>query len=165
MHILGIDPGTTSSAWVLWCQGTSRVREAVTTDNANVLQRISLGGFDLLAIEMIESQGMAVGRSTFETVLWIGSFVRVSPKPFQLVHRSCIKLHHCGSARAKDGNIRQALIDTYGAPGTKKAPGPTYGVSSHQWQALAVATLVSEGGAVKLPRNALNVPEVKELAA
>jgi hypothetical protein len=41
--------------------------------------------------------------------------------------------------RAKDQNIRQALIDRLGPPGTKKNPGPTYGVTSHMWSALAVA--------------------------
>ena len=50
-----------------------------------------------------------------------------------------IKVHLCESARAKDGNVRQALIDRIGAQGTKKKPGPTYGVSKDVWAALAVA--------------------------
>ena len=41
--------------------------------------------------------------------------------------------------RAKDGNVRQALIDLIGEQGTKKNKGPTYGISSHSWAALAVA--------------------------
>jgi hypothetical protein len=56
-----------------------------------------------------------------------------------MVYRNAVKLHICGTPRAKDPNIRQALIDKYGAPGTKKNPGPTYGVSSHLWSALAIA--------------------------
>jgi hypothetical protein len=59
------------------------------------------------------------------------------------VYRRDVKLHICGSQRAKDANIRQALIDCYGgkveAIGKKKAPGPLYGISSHAWSALAVA--------------------------
>lgn len=35
--------------------------------------------------------------------------------------------------------MRQALIDRFGAPSTKKAPGLLYGVSSHMWAALALA--------------------------
>jgi hypothetical protein len=35
--------------------------------------------------------------------------------------------------------VRQALIDRLGLQGTKKAPGPTYGIKSHEWAALAVA--------------------------
>ena len=40
-------------------------------------------------------------------------------------------------------NIRQALLDLIGPQGTKKAPGPTYGVRSHEWAALAVAVTVA----------------------
>ena len=45
--------------------------------------------------------------------------------------------------RAKDSNIRQALIDKYGKPGTKKDPNLFYNdseqkVSKDIWSALAV---------------------------
>jgi hypothetical protein len=50
-----------------------------------------------------------------------------------------VKLHLCNSPRAKDGNVRQALIDRVGPQGTKKGQGPTYGIKSHEWAALAVA--------------------------
>jgi hypothetical protein len=55
------------------------------------------------------------------------------------VFRKDVKLHLCNSPRAKDANVRQALLDRLGPQGTKKAPGPTYGVKSHEWAALAVA--------------------------
>ena len=47
------------------------------------------------------------------------------PEAVIRVKRSAVKLHQCGSNRAKDANVRQALIDKMGPPGTKKAPGPT----------------------------------------
>jgi len=53
--------------------------------------------------------------------------------------RKDIKLHLCGTNKAKDANVRQALIDCLGPPGTKKSPGPTYGIKSHLWAALALA--------------------------
>jgi hypothetical protein len=56
----------------------------------------------------------------------------------QLVYRRDVKLHLCHSPRAKDANVRQALIDRLGPQGTKKNPGPTYGMKSHLWAALAV---------------------------
>jgi hypothetical protein len=59
-----------------------------------------------------------------------------------MVKRMKVKMHLCGNSRAKDGNIRQALIDRLGAPGKKKAPGPTFGVVADQWQALALAVTV-----------------------
>ena len=65
-----------------------------------------------------------------------------------LVYREDVKLHLCGSPRAKDANIRQALIDRWGgkaeAVGTVKKPGPLYGVKSHAWSALAVAVTALE---------------------
>jgi len=46
--------------------------------------------------------------------------------------------------KAKDANIRQALIDKLGPVGTKKSPGPLWGVKSHIWSALAVAVTALE---------------------
>ena len=40
--------------------------------------------------------------------------------------------------KAKDSNIRQALIDRFGPVGTKKNPGWFYGVSKDVWAAIAV---------------------------
>jgi hypothetical protein len=58
-----------------------------------------------------------------------------------------VKLHLCGTNKAKDANVRQALLDMFprtggGAVpqvGTKKEPGPLYGISTHAWPALGVA--------------------------
>jgi hypothetical protein len=61
-----------------------------------------------------------------------------------LVYRHQVKMHICGHPRAKDSNIRQALIDKLGPVGTKAAPGPLYGVKSHAWAAVAVAVTVQE---------------------
>jgi hypothetical protein len=87
---------------------------------------------------MIASYGMAVGREVFETCVWIGRFAEIARQPVQLVYRRDVKLHLCHSPRAKDANVRQALIDRLGPQGTKKNPGPTYGMKSHLWAALAV---------------------------
>jgi hypothetical protein len=78
----------------------------------------------------------------FETCIWIGRFTelsRLAGGKLSRVFRRDIKLHLCNSPRAKDANVRQALIDRLGPQGTKKLPGPTYGVKSHEWAALAVA--------------------------
>jgi hypothetical protein len=147
MTALGIDPGTDKSAWCLLDCG--RVTEAGIARNAELSAELPLLierlRPDRIGIEMIASYGMAVGREVFATCWWSGRFFeaafRTSVVP-EMIERRLIKLHLCGSARAKDGNIRQALIDKHGAVGTKKAPGPLYGVSSHVWAALAVADYV-----------------------
>lgn len=104
-----------------------------------------------LAIEMIACYGMPVGAETFQTCLWIGRFLQIWEQAggqTRLCYRRDIKLHLCGSARAKDGNIRQALLDRFGgrdmAQGKKKYPGPLYGISGHLWSALAVAVYAME---------------------
>lgn len=144
MSILAIDPGTTQSGWVLLDGG--QVVSSGVEPNDQVLQRIRVSVADRLAVEMIASYGMAVGREVFQTCVWVGRFQQAwrDPGAVRLVFRQQVKLHLCQSPRAKDANIRQALIDRLGPQGTKKAPGPTYGVSSHAWAALGVAVTVAE---------------------
>lgn len=146
-RILAIDPGTTESGWCLFENGEV-VNSGVMPNDAMLryIQTAAVVDFGQgkrfsLAIEMIASYGMAVGREVFETCVWIGRFVQAwhSPDEVSLVYRRDVKLHLCGNPRAKDANIRVALIDLIGPQGTKKSPGPTYGVKSHAWAALGVA--------------------------
>lgn len=143
MILLGIDPGTTHSGCV-WFDGT-RVVQSVFMDNGHVLVRLGEFRdvqFDAVACEMFQCQGMPVGKETFETAYWIGRFMGRCGVTWHRVYRNEVKLHLCGSVRAKDANIRQALLDRWGgksAVGTRKAPGPLYGVTGHCWSALAVA--------------------------
>jgi hypothetical protein len=156
--ILAIDPGTTQSGWCLF--NGQRVLAGGVLENGHLLydlqdQYNTLVRADALAIEMIASYGMAVGKEVFETVRWIGRFQQAwhSPDAVQLVYRKDVKMHLCGTPRAKDGNIRQALIDLFPATGggktpqigTKAKPGPLYGVSTHVWPALGVAVTVAAG--------------------
>jgi hypothetical protein len=145
MRILAIDPGPKESAILRWIQG--RIDAAEILPNDAIRQALAFyqpESLDVVAIEMVACFGMAVGREVFETCLFIGRLQERSPIEPRLVYRLQVKLHHCKSARAKDANIRQVLIDKYGAPGTKKAPGLTYGLKSHLWSAFAIATYVSE---------------------
>lgn len=137
--ILAIDPGTTESGWCGLYRG--RVLSSGVAENAEVLRMISDSCALHLCIEMIASYGMPVGKEVFETCVWIGRMQQAwgTRGGFSLIYRRDVKLHLCGTARAKDANIRQALIDKLGPPGTKKYPGGTYGVKSHAWAALAVA--------------------------
>lgn len=140
MTVLGLDPGTDKTAWVEW-NGLHVFKHGIW-DNEDILNLVEKTRCDRIFCEMIASYGMAVGRSTFETVYWIGRFADRAyraGRPFQRVFRLDVKTHLCKSAKAKDANVRQALIDRIGEQGTKKNPGPTYGISSHVWAALAVA--------------------------
>lgn len=136
---LAIDPGTTESAWLLW-NGEQIIQSAKIPNEALRVFVRERGPFSRVVIEMVACYGMAVGKSVFETVFWIGKFHECAqPLKVRLVYRKDIKLHHCGSVKAKDGNIRQVLIDRIGPQGSKKSPGPTYGLSKDRWSALAIA--------------------------
>lgn len=138
LPMIAIDPGTTQSAYVVF--DGQQVIKCGIDDNENVRKAIQYQGESYqLAVEMVACYGMPVGKEVFETCLWVGRFIEAFEGQHRLVYRKDVKLWLCGSMRAKDGNIRQALIDKYGAPGTKKEPGGTYGVKSHIWAALAVA--------------------------
>ena len=136
MNILAIDPGTEQSGWC--CLADGYPIESGVLPNADLIGRLR---GPALAIEMVASYGMPVGREVFETVRWIGRFQQAwhSPEEVRLIYRRDVKLYLCGSMKAKDANVRQALIDKLGPVGTKKSPGPLYGVKSHAWSALAVA--------------------------
>lgn len=86
---------------------------------------------------------------SIETIIYTGMLMQAWPGKLLRVKRSEVKRHLCGSLRAKDANVRQAIIDRYGgqaAIGRKATPGPLYGVTSHAWAALAVAITAREMG-------------------
>lgn len=153
--MLAIDPGTTQSAWCLFDGNRNRVINSGIESNSMMLEL--LGGETSVAIEMVACYGMPVGKEVFETCVWIGRFIQqlesngITPT---LVYRKDVKLHLCQSPRAKDANIRQAIIDRFEPTGggkipqigTKAKPGPLYGVRSHIWAALAVAIYQREIG-------------------
>ncbi len=150
--ILAIDPGTTQSAWCFF--DGSKVVDCAIEQNQELrgrLSRLDLSE-DNVVIEMIASYGMPVGKEVFETCVWIGRFMEVvlsntGCAGCSLVYRKDVKMHLCNSARAKDPNIRQAIIDRFEPTGggklpqvgTSKQPGPLYGVSNDIWAALGVA--------------------------
>lgn len=163
--LLAIDPGPTESAWVELRDG----RPVAFAKEANdaVLRCIESCPSEFLAVEMIAGYGMPVGAEVFDTAVWAGRFMQRwldgrqgqggvdwTEDTIVRVYRKAVKLHLCGSTRAKDPNVRQALIDRYGpgkpaAIGLKASPGPLYGVSGDVWAALAVAVTAADQLAVE----------------
>src|SRR3989304_5640798 len=154
MIIIGLDPGPEKSALV----GISTADGFPIIDSYQILPNedaiVFLERDEIwhhLVIEKIESMGMAVGRSTFDTVFFTGRLYQALIGNFKdsisFISRREVKLHLCNSMRAKDANIRQVLIDRFPATGggkvsqigTKKQPGELYGIKADMWAALAVA--------------------------
>lgn len=146
--IFAIDPGPTESAYVAILEKSLKPFCFAKLNNNDLIamlekNRISIAPImddDKLAIEMVASYGMSVGSEVFETCVWIGRFwqaiTNIGEK--QLIYRKDEKMNLCYSMKAKDTNIRQALIDRFGDIGTKKNPGWFYGFKKDIWQAYAV---------------------------
>lgn len=146
MTLYGLDPGTTESALVCISSGGIRGHLWPNADLLRALRGVRVAHKPLV-IEQIESMGMAVGREVFETVCWAGRFCEAweSPGwPVVWLTRRAVKLHLCGTSRAKDTNVRQALLDRYGGKAATKKGGPLYGMKSHLWSALALAVTYQE---------------------
>lgn len=157
--ILAIDPGNTKSGYVIAEYDDAEIKRVLRVgkaENGEVMEIIAesaegaeSGKIDFV-IEKIAGMGMAVGQEVFDTCVWIGRFWQLATerryRVMQYIYRREEKLCLCGSSRAKDANIRQALADRYapGKPnygkGTKKAPGFFFGFSADMWAAMAVAT-------------------------
>lgn len=144
MRVLFIDPGTTRSAWVTWetSEGLDGCLGMGLEDNEVVLDLVRCDSdLDHVVIEEIQSYGMPVGRDVFQTVIWSGRFIQAHAESWELLPRREVKLQLCGSSRAKDSNIRQALIDIMGPAPTKKKPNPRWPAKPRKdiWAAAAMA--------------------------
>ena len=146
MRFYAIDPGYTQSAWILM-DDRWPLRFGIDT-NENVIELVRQREAPLV-VEMIASYGMPVGREVFETCLWIGRFIEAAKGVHTKIYRKDVKMTLCNSTRAKDANVRQALIDRYGpgkerAVGVKARPGPLYGFKADLWAALGVGVTYLE---------------------
>ena len=152
MIVLAIDPGPTTSGVVVY--GGARVLYASKNDTiADVYALIGRTWYhvDLVACERVQSYGIA-GASLLRTAEVFGGIQRtaeVAGLPFDGIYRRdvCNALHVTGKSR--DQQVRQRMIEMHGgskaeAVGTKRAPGPLYGVTSHAWQALGLAVVARE---------------------
>ncbi len=147
-RILAVDPGSEQSAWVVYDPVARRLHGFGIVPNHDMFAVMGArAAAEAMVIEEVQSYGMAVGKTVFDTVFWAGRFAQFWDGiggAFHLYPRRQVKLELCGQARAKDGNVRQALIDRFGpgkraAVGLKACPGPLYGVKKDIWAALALA--------------------------
>lgn len=145
--ILAIDAGSMESAYlILHGQG---IGSKGKVPNADLLTILALESYDTLVVEFPWPRGQATAYEEFLMVEWVGRFRQVAEqlgKPVEKVFRVREKTCICGSPTAKDANIRTALIDIFGPQGTKKNPGPTFGISADVWSALAVAYTFQQEG-------------------
>lgn len=151
--VLGVDPGTTVSAWVHYRLDEDRVVRFGTCDNGDLLYILDVefgydeeGGRDkaniTLVVEGMASYGQPVGASTFTTCIWIGRFIQAWGGEFVLYPRRRVKKVLLGKDKGGDKQVRQAVLSWFGgekkAKGLKASPGPLHGMVRHEFQALAL---------------------------
>lgn len=135
--ILGIDPGTTQTAYCLCtikedsAEGSKpmSIQSFAKIDNEEMLKVLHSTLEDVekqdaeltIAIEHLESYGTAVGKSTFETAYFIGRLQEIaftyslSNVNIQVdrIYRHEEKMRICHSMKANDATIKQALVDIF----------------------------------------------------
>ncbi|MBI3205003.1 MAG: hypothetical protein HYZ29_25930 [Myxococcales bacterium] len=146
--ILGIDPGPTQCGLVMLYLG--RITDVTICSVAEALDAISCGydrGEFCVAIERVQSCGQA-GASLLSTSEVVGRLQQRAldsgHETILLYRRAILAALDITGRGNRDAIVRQRLIEMFGgskemAVGTRKDPGPLYGVHGHAWQALAVA--------------------------
>ena len=158
--IIGIDPANQYTAYCVCDSGTMRPLYFGREENRKALSEIleralecKAHGSVVIGIEGMQSYGNAVGKPTFESCYWIGylqCYFDLYQIPHQLIFRSEEKMAICKRTRAKDSNIRAALVDIFEpyarnhGKGTKDNPSMFYGFKKDIWQAFAVAYTLRE---------------------
>jgi hypothetical protein len=159
MIVLGLDPGPTHCGVVIYDtspRSACFAWKALTVAEAIHVIEAYAGRAGLVAIERVQSYGIA-GASLLRTAEVGGMLHQCASNlgldVVWLYRREVLRGLDVTGKGNRDSLVRQRMIEIHGgdrasAVGTKKEPGPLYGVSSHAWQALAVAVVAGmEAGA------------------
>ncbi len=167
-HVLAIDPGPIFSGVALINrQNFKPVRVGKETNYTTMrfIEDMATREFFsdelMIVIEMVGhyGTGMPAGSEIFDTCVWIGRFIqhyRAMGVRVYTLKRQAVKLNLCGTPRARDSNITQALIDRFAkgqrnfGKGTKKEPGFFHGFQKDIWQAYALGVTSIDIGSFKL---------------
>lgn len=119
-YILGIDPGTTETAYCL-IDRTYKVLMADKVKNEEFIKLCISSPNVHLVIEHIQAYGMSVGREVFDTCYFIGRIMQRADDnglSYTLYPRPEYAKAICGVQKVNDAILRQALILRFG--GDKK---------------------------------------------
>jgi hypothetical protein len=159
MKIIAIDPGTVQSAFVSWDTETDAFVDVQDEFRLGLVPNkdLHMEAFyllmnvqpDLIAIEMVQSYGLTVGRTTFETVLFVGKLTEKFHNcytEYNCLREFSIKYYGRPTIKAqvggkKDSEVRASLRLRYGEA---KKGEKLYGVKKDIWSALAVAAALTE---------------------
>lgn len=150
--ILAFDPGSDRTGYAKWNHTKQILMDSGDEDNYKLLGKLDDWRNEpnlVFAYEMPELIGQSNWSQILETCWWAGRFAEVwsTQGVPQRVTRREVKLSILGRTNVKgaDSAIKQVLIQRFArnvsnhGKGSKKEPGPFYGLAGDAWQALAVA--------------------------
>ncbi len=151
--VIGIDPGPKEHAAVMLHKGKAITLSSL--DDGEIAATFTILGVDeaIVAYEQFAPYGSSLDDGSLRTIFETGRLVSRLQKFPRIrcvgLRRQQVKRYLVGRAACGDPQVRGALIERFGptkelAVGTKKAPGPLYGISGHHWAALAVAVTASD---------------------
>ena len=157
MVILGIDPGAAKSGIVVW--DGQKVTAHKELENWEVLSSLYNGQHQedraYMAIERLRGYNIPAGNELIDTIEWYGRFIEAATfnkfftQVIPIPRGEVLKHFDVQKGRGTDSGLRAALIDRIGPIGTRKEPGPCYGITSHCWSALAVAITAADKIAIQ----------------
>ena len=153
MILVALDPGPVTSGLVVYDTDAQRVirshAELVWPDVRRLLSDHLLSGAGVVCERTQAGPPSTDVVRTTEMVGRVMEWCDSTRTPLELLYRREVLAGLGVSARGpKDALVRSALIDLHGtsralAVGTRRAPGPLYGVTSHAWAALALAVTIN----------------------
>lgn len=149
--VLAIDPGTWESGWIMWQGKDEQIIGLGKWSNDQLLEAIIKKEFALaqgicrLVVEEVKSYGRAVNFEVLDTIFWSGRFAQAFMDhggEVTMLPRQKVASYITQGFKGNDTAIRNALIERYGRPPTKKHPNYHYNgfkPARDEWQAWALA--------------------------
>jgi len=151
--LVAIDPGPVTSGLVFYDTVGKRVLSAhAELPWVDVRTTLAFHKNEHLGVVCERTQAGPPSTDVVRTTEVVGRVMEACDNlklPLELLYRREVLAGLGVSARGpKDALVRSALIDLHGtsralAVGTRRAPGPLYGVTSHAWAALALAVTIN----------------------
>lgn len=149
MEVIGVDPGSKKSAFVLW--DNKEILDKGIHPNEDLLEFLVYGWCGgppeniILAVESMVKIPGGAGKSIIQTIEWADRFYQAWQGEKAKVPVGNVRLALCRTMRSDNADVRRALIERFGEPGTKKNPNPImYGLKGsgyHLVRAFAVAVV------------------------
>lgn len=165
--LLAIDPGNVYTGYVIMDENYKPLQhgKVLNEDMLNIIRVYSVLNKNVV-IEMVASYMMNVGRTVFDTCIFIGKIEQLCEQEglsYTTIERRYVKLNLTGKVTATDSIISDALVNRFSyenprnhGKGTKKEPGFFYGFAKDVWAAYALGVTqldINEGTFKIEPKN------------